>query len=223
MVRRTGARLVVTAAVLGALASAAGCGGDPGAGAPTPAAVSPSGSTVSDAEPAGGVAPTTAVLTDPPSTAPLASSPGDPGAADRCRAAAMAVTVVDDGNAAGHRYRRVVFTNTGAQPCTLTGYPGISFRDAADKPVGGPATREPVDAGTVTVAPGAEASSVLDERSADALPADACGDLVPVVALRVYLPDDTRPATVPTDGQACPSDVGQLSVRPVQAGRDSQS
>jgi hypothetical protein len=217
-----------TCALLGALAAvglmAGACSGAQQAAGPVPttAEPGPGGTTPSNAGPADGVSTTTAALAGPASTAPDAVVLGATEAPQRCRAGAVVVTVEDESSEAGHQHRRIVLTNTGPEPCTVSGYPGVLLRDASGRQLGVPAAREPLDAATVTLASGASASASLDQQSPGVFPAEACGVPVAVVSVQVIIPDETEPVVVPTQGEACPNPVDQLSVRPLQAGRDSQ-
>jgi hypothetical protein len=220
---RAGARRlpVVVAAIVVAAATACSSTETAGDGSPP---ISLTGSTPSDATPAGGTSAGTASLTGPPSTVPAAAPPTGAGVAAPCRASGLGVELAAESVAPGYRRWRLVLSAEGPEPCTITGYPGVSYLDAGGAPVGAPATREPAPVETVTLAPGATASALIDDRPSAAVAPGACGTPVAVTALRVYVPDDTEPVPVPVplSGDACPADVGQLSVRPVQAGRDSQ-
>jgi hypothetical protein len=84
--------------------------------------------------------------------------------------------------------------NAGSAPCSLYGYPGVSWVAGADgHQVGAAATRSPDPAGpklsTVILQPGALASAPLDIVDAAAFPKAACKP-VPVKGLRVYPPGE---------------------------------
>jgi hypothetical protein len=219
-------RAVLPAFLLSAamVLTAAACAGGPDSagGQPSTAEPGPGGTTPSDAGPADGAPTTTAAIDGPPSTAAnvavLGASEDPPG----CRSAGLAFEVVGESGEAGHQHRRVVLTNTGPQPCTVTGYPGVALLDATGRRLGVPASRESLPVATITLAGGASASASLDQQSPGVFPPEACGVPVAVAKVQVIAPDDTDPVSVPTYGEACPNDVDQLSVRPLQAGRDSQ-
>src|SRR3954447_12607968 len=86
------------------------------------------------------------------------ASPG--AAAASCTTSDLSIALGPAGHAAGSTYRPLVFTNKGSSPCTLTGYPGVSFAAPGTGKQGGPAaTRNshlPLHA--VSLAPGAHAS-----------------------------------------------------------------
>ena len=81
--------------------------------------------------------------------------------------------------------------NTGTSPCTLYGYPGVSWvRGASGLQTGAAATRQTDPNGTektVTLAPGALASAPLDIVDAAVIPPSECKP-VAVRGLRIYPP-----------------------------------
>jgi hypothetical protein len=84
--------------------------------------------------------------------------------------------------------------NIGSSPCTLYGYPGVSWVAGADgHQVGAAAARQPDPRGsaenTVTLAPGALASAPLDIVDAAVFSPSQCKP-VPVRGLRVYPPGE---------------------------------
>ena len=86
------------------------------------------------------VAPTTA----PPSTAtataviPTTSPTSEVGP---CTSGQLSATVGSGQGAAGTEIYQLVFTNAGSTPCTLQGYPGVSFVGANGVQLGSPASR----------------------------------------------------------------------------------
>jgi hypothetical protein len=84
--------------------------------------------------------------------------------------------------------------NTGSSPCTLYGYPGVSWVAGADgHQVGAAAKREANNGGgaekLVTLAPGALASAPIDIVDAAVIPTSQCKP-VPVRGLRIYPPGE---------------------------------
>jgi hypothetical protein len=206
--------VLLLALVPGALA--AGCrNGDGGAAGPDPV----EGSTPSDAGAASGSPTTDLHLTDPPSS-PSAGAPAEPAAANgACAPADLAVRVEEGGSAAGHRYRRIVFVNTGTRACTVSGFPAVTFAgaDGGHLPVG--VRRDPVAAGSVTLASGSAAAAVLDLRNPDL---SDCGPPVEATAVRITPPGSAEAVTVPLAASVCGGDAGQVSVGPMVADADSQ-
>jgi hypothetical protein len=91
--------------------------------------------------------------------------------------------------------------NTGASPCTVYGYPGVSWVAGSDgHQVGAAAQRQANNSGsaeqTVTLAPGALASAPLDIVDAAVIPPAECKP-VPVLGLRVYPPGETAALFLP--------------------------
>jgi hypothetical protein len=89
----------------------------------------------------------------------------------------------------------IQLVNTGSSPCTLHGYPGVSWVAGSDgHQVGAAAVRQPDPTGgpetTITLAPGALASAPLDIVDASVITPSQCKP-VPVTGLRVYPPGDT--------------------------------
>lgn len=124
--------------------------------------------------------------------------------------------------AAGHTYPYLVLTNTGTAPCTLTGYPGVSFvGDGNGTQLGAAAAREAggVPVVTLTLAPSASAHSQLSIATAANYDAATCRPKQ-ADGLRVYPPDQTQALFVATTAYtACQSTtVALLQVRPPQAG-----
>ncbi|MCM3330928.1 DUF4232 domain-containing protein [Kocuria palustris] len=109
------------------------------------------------------------------------------------------------------RYQ-LVLTNTGSQPCVLSGYPGVSYADAAGQPVGIPASRAPEAGAAVTVAPGQSASAGLQETEAGSY-GQVCNPHE-TSALVVYPPGSTEALSIAHSTQACGNPkIGQLQVK----------
>ncbi|MFC3298226.1 DUF4232 domain-containing protein [Arthrobacter agilis] len=148
------------------------------------------------AEPAEPVAPS-----GEPSPAPAVTVPAAGGGI--CTAAELTGSIEDQlgGGAAGSVYRTLVLTNASSQACTMAGYPGVSFVDAAGNQLGAPADRAEATAGSVTLAPGASATTTLRQTNAQNYGAE-CG-LTPAAGLRVYPPGATDSLILPQDIPAC--------------------
>jgi hypothetical protein len=119
-----------------------------------------------------------------------------------CTAADLsgAVTTEPGSGAAGSVYRTLTLTNTSGDACEMSGYPGVSYVDAAGTQLGAPADRgEPGDA--FTLEPGASATAVLKQVNAGNYGAD-CG-AVPAAGVRVYPPGATDSLVLPQETTAC--------------------
>lgn len=197
---------------LAAAAVLAGCGGSSSkagldAGTTTPPAEST----------------TTGAVTSPPaSTTTSSSAPVGPGA---CVTTNLAVSLGSPNGAAGSSYYPLHFVNKGSASCTMTGFPGVSFvAPGSGQQVGAAATRSQADTAVVTLAPGGQATAVVQiAQTGNFSPAD-CGPTA-VSGLRVYPPGNTAAAYVPFPGpqQECSKDLtstgsSQLIIRPVKAG-----
>jgi hypothetical protein len=124
--------------------------------------------------------------------------------------------------AAGSVYVNLVFKNTGGQPCTLTGYPGVSL-GAGDpvKQVGQPAARSPQATPIkLTLIPGAHAYAVLQVGNAQNWPSGTC-EPATTSYLRIYPPNNSSLLFVPYSSTGCRGDVVTLHVQAVQPGTGS--
>ncbi|KTR05297.1 DUF4232 domain-containing protein [Curtobacterium luteum] len=131
------------------------------------------------------------------------------------------LTTAVGGGSAGHQAYEIVFRNTGASPCTLQGWPGVSFVGKGDgTQLGAPATFDRSSAhGTVTIAAGSTAHATL--LLAEARNYEDCG-ITTADGFRVYPPGSKQSLFVDA-GQlelsACTaSGVEQLQVQAVQPG-----
>ena len=146
-------------------------------------------------------------------------------AASRCTVSHLSLKLGQPGHAAGSTYQPIVFTNTGAASCTLSGYPGVSYvAPSSGAQVGAAATRDQgVAPHTVTLAPGGHAASLLQLADYINYPASSCA-AKPVSGLRVYPPGSKSAAYIAFahTRKACSSNVQQLTVRAVIKGRSGQ-
>lgn len=210
-------RSVIAAQVLLCAMALAACGsaGQQTSGA-QPAGSSPAGPSTPAATPA-----------TPATSAPAGGGSASTGAASTACATAHLTVTVDvqqGGAAAGSAYYPVDFTNTGASPCTLFGYPGVSFVTHGGSQLGKAATRNGSrPAALVTLQPGGDAHAFVQVADAGNYNATDCQ---PVTAhlLRVYPPGQTAARSTTFTTQACsarlPAKLGsQLSVFPVQSGK----
>ncbi len=158
---------------------------------------------------------TVSATTQPSATPPSAA------AAPACATSALHVVVpaVTGNAAAGSTYYPIQFVNTSGSPCTLYGYPGVSFVTAAGgSQIGVPATRNPTaSAQLLTLSAGETAHAVLQVVEAQNYPASDC-DPVTAHWLKVYPPNQTAPAYVSFTAQTCSKPRTILSVETVQTG-----
>lgn len=125
---------------------------------------------------------------------------------------------------AGSVYVNLVFKNLGTHPCTLYGYPGVSFgrggpgTGAALTQVGAPADRDPaVPRQLITLAPRGYATATLRISDAGDYAASSC-DPAATTYLMVYPPNTTSRLYVPFKSTACAATgVVTLHVQAVRA------
>jgi hypothetical protein len=207
----TSARILIAmAAAAGAAGLLAGCGT-----ATTPAA-SPSTSAAATTTPATSPSAAAAQASSPAPT----PSPSSPGVA-ACATSALHVAVPSgSGNAAaGSSYYPIQFSNTSSSPCTLYGYPGVSFVGAVGgSQIGAPATRNSaLAAKLISLAPGQTVHATLQVVDAMNYPSGGCG-LVTAHWLKIYPPNQTAPLYVSFTAQTCSKPKTVLSVQTVQTG-----
>jgi Protein of unknown function (DUF4232) len=208
---RAARTLIAAAAIACSAALLAGCGSSS-----SPAAAPSAGPNRATTTPGSSVNPGGPDQTaNPTATAtPAAGAPA-------CATSALHVAVpAGAGNgAAGSSYYPVQFTNTSSSPCTLYGFPGVSFVTAAGgSQIGIPATRNPAFAARlVTLSPGQTVHAELQVAVAQNYPPADCG-LVTAHWLKVYPPNQTAPVYVSFTAQTCSKPKTILSVQTVQTG-----
>lgn len=216
----TASALALSAAALSgctAAATSAASGGSPAT------ATQPSGT----ATPPQGGSPTVAAGSGTPARQPGSGSESG-SRPDPCGGAQLTVKLTGGDAGMGHRGVVLLFTNDGSAPCTLTGYPGAAVTNSGGKVVvnasrslsgyeGGAASVT-----TVTLAPGGQASAVLEWL---AVPA---GGQSPTAANCPGLDGGrlliTPPNTTKASSFGAPQDLCQgLAVHPVVGGASGRS
>ena len=120
-----------------------------------------------------------------------------------CKAAGLtASTDATGGGAAGSVYMELVLTNSGAEPCLLRGFPGVSLTaDATGEPIGAAAVRDASSPVTdVVLAPGQAGAATLRYTQAGNYP--DCS-LTEAAGFRIYPPRDTASLFVADPRDAC--------------------
>ena len=212
MTPTTGAarKLITVAGIACCAAVVAACGSSAGQSA-SPAATT-------------GTAPASSAPSTPapsqPST-PSASTPPAPAGAAACASSGLQIAVpASKGDAAaGSSYFPVEFTNTSSSPCTLYGYPGVSFVSRiGGSQIGIPATENPtVPRKLITLAPGQTGHAELQVVDAANYPPASC-DKVTAHWLKIYPPNQTAPLYTSFTAQACSKSKTILTVQAVQPG-----
>ena len=165
---------------------------------PRPVATTTPAPTTIPAAPSIPVPPTTATTAVPrtPTTSP-ASTP-------ECATSQLRGALTNPSGAAGSVGYAIQFVNTTAAACSLTGYPGVSYRAGATRTlVGAPAQRDPLNSVvTVTLRPGQAADATLIEVDSHNYDPATC-QLTTVDGLWVYPPDQTAALFLSQSTQAC--------------------
>jgi hypothetical protein len=119
---------------------------------------------------------------------------------------------------AGATYQPIVFTNTASKPCSLFGYPGVSFVDAGGTQLGKPAAHATGAKQLVTLAGhGGTASALLKEPDPGVFSPSNCHQTT-ASRLKVYPPNQTVALLVSDPALICTTKAGRTSVRPVVPG-----
>jgi hypothetical protein len=181
---------------------------------PTPAASTPTASATAGFPAKEGLGWTGAAPSPTTAAAAVSGTPrchtGDLKVADRLDPA---------GGATMHHGEFLVFTNSSGHPCTLTGYPGVSFvAGDAGTQIGDAFSRGGGAKKTLTLAAGGTAHAPILLVSPEAYDAADCKP-VEVRGYRIYPPDETAAIFVNRPQKACSAKgkgVGQL--QPITGG-----
>ena len=204
-------RLALTIAALTCAAAVAGCASSGSSSQP-----GTSGSTAAASPTAQGTTPgssnTPAVATPSSSSAPA------------CPTSSLRVKPGVGQGYAGGVYVVIDFTNTGASPCTLFGYPGVSLvKGPPYTQIGLAAKRSTTTPKTlVTLAPGATANALLQIVDALNYPSATCGP-TKATALKIYPPNQTEPVYLPNTSSGCAKPVQIMYIGAVRPGSGSSS
>ncbi len=199
----------VVAASAGVLAlSACGSGGTTNAA---------SSSTPSSSEPTATTTVTTAT-SSPASTTPAAPPAAQPADNGLCKAGDVKLSLGQGDSGAGSTFRPLLIKNTSSKPCTIQGFPGVSYVAGADgHQVGKDAFREGTKGNAVKLNPGQTAAADIQFVNVHNFDPGTCQP-TPVKGLRIYLPQETASNFVPDEGTGCAGTKipgNQLSVKTV--------
>lgn len=176
---------------------------------------SPSGSA-----PDTSAAPSASSSSPAPAPQPVQPSAQAPKNDGLCKAGDVKLSIKDSDAAAGTVYRKLVITNASGHPCTVQGFPGISYVTGADgHQVGEAAYRDGAKGGPVQLAKGESAIAdvgFVNVRNYD----EAVCKPTETRGLRVYLPQETASNFVPVQGLGCAGKIpgNQLTVKTVHKG-----
>ncbi|MFB8311557.1 DUF4232 domain-containing protein [Streptomyces sp. NPDC055961] len=197
----------------------------PAASAPASAVSSPSATSAPSSavsSPSAAPAPTNSGSSSPsvtPSPSGSAPSAGASRPARECTTGRLSVALTSPEPAAGSIYATLVFTNKSSVPCTMTGYPGVSYVAQNGVQSGNAAVREPGTITTVTLQPGGRAKAQLRDANGISGYDPAQCKLSPAEGLRIYPPDQTAALFVPWKTEHCAGPtVHALTIGPVRPG-----
>ncbi|MFK0246799.1 DUF4232 domain-containing protein [Amycolatopsis azurea] len=158
------------------------------------------------------------------SPAPASQPPQTPAPAQKndglCKAGDVKLSVGGGDAAAGTVYRQLVITNTSGHPCTIQGFPGVSYVTGADgHQVGEAAYRDGEKGGPVQLANGQSAAADIGFVNVRNYDEAACKP-TETRGLRVYLPQETASNFVAVQGLGCAGKIpgNQLTVKTVHKG-----
>ncbi|NOJ60536.1 DUF4232 domain-containing protein [Arthrobacter sp. 260] len=221
---RTSSKAAALLAALSTIVLLAGCGtSDPTDQDTTTPAAEVSASAPATEEPteeqseAASPAPDTSTTpTGEPSGEPTASEPAEAGMCTAADLSAVVETPMGAGGA-GTVERTLILSNASDAECTMTGYPGVSYVDAAEAQVGAPADREPgVEVPTVVLEPGQSAIATLLQTNAQNY-GDEC-NLTDTTGVRIYPPGATDSLIALQESVGCTAeDIVLMTVGPMVA------
>lgn len=173
----------------------------PAASGPASSVIPPS-SPMSSAPSAASSAPSSSAASPAPSggAAPAEKPPADNGL---CKAGDVALSLGGGDAGAGSEYRSLLIKNTSGTPCTIQGFPGVSYVGGDNgAQIGQAAERDGSKGAPVKLAPGQTAAADLQFAQVRNFDPGICKP-TPVKGLRVYLPQETASKFVPLDGTGC--------------------
>ncbi|WLQ04720.1 DUF4232 domain-containing protein [Arthrobacter oryzae] len=145
-----------------------------------------------------------------PTSAPPSSQSAAPAGPSRCKAANLTVSQdATGGGAAGSVYSQLILTNSGAEPCLLRGFPGVSLTaDANGEPLGAPARQDGASpVADVLLAPGQAGAADMRYTQAGNYPDCATAQ---AAGYRVYPPEETASLFLAVPRTACTDDSIEL-------------
>jgi hypothetical protein len=136
---------------------------------------------------------------------PIAVAHADPVQVPRCASAQLTPSLGPPDGAAGTTFYPLILKNTGDAPCSMSGYPAVSFISGSDNHLVGVAASQDAESiiGVVVITPGQATSANLGIINAGNFPADC--NAVPVSGLQVNLPGESDPVIIGHADTACAS------------------
>lgn len=215
MVRVRISQVGLTAGVAAMAFALAACGGGSTNAGPAPSTTAPPSSAASES-------------TAPPS-APAATEHGTPPATQvdngLCKSGDLKLSFGQGDAAAGTTYRALVFTNVSDHPCTIQGFPGVSYVAGDDgHQVGKAATRIGTKGAAIRLNKGEVASASIGFVNVQNYDPVTCQPQ-PVRGLRIYPPQETASMFIDMSGTGCASQNipgDQLTVKTIVKGDNAQ-
>jgi hypothetical protein len=201
VVAALGAAAVV---VSGCSSSSSAGGGDTTPSTAPPVSVSPSASASATESPSKSPKPT-------PSFSSTVS------ASHRCLTKHLHLALGQGQGVAGGTVTPIVFTNVGKRPCTLFGYPGVSFLDATGAQVGADARHTGGEQATVTLGHNDTANAQLQVPDPGTFSPEDC-KATQAEELQVYPPGSFTALTIADPVMVCSTPAGAANVHPVAPG-----
>jgi hypothetical protein len=161
------------------------------------------------------------LLPEPPPAEPAPPAPPEPVAAEsaECKSPDLKVEVGQGEGTAGTVFRPLVFTNVSSKPCTIQGFPGVSYVTGDNgRQVGPAAVREGTKGAAITLAPGAKAQAPVGFTQVANYDPAVCRPTA-IRGLRIYPPHETASVFVPMEGTGCagnPPGGQQLRVKTIE-------
>lgn len=190
---------------------AAGCGGGSSGGTPVAAP-----STVPPVSHSASPTPTQSTVTAKP-TNTVTSTVTPTQTASPCLTSNLSLSVGQSQGAAGTFFSPVLLTNVGSHPCTLFGYPGVSFVDSSGAQLGLPASHDKGKARTVLLSPQGTAGALLRQPDPGVYPPSRCQPATSA-KLKVYPPGQRDPLLVNDARQICTTKTGRAGIGVTESG-----
>jgi Protein of unknown function (DUF4232) len=185
-------------------------------GSPLPTASSPSAAVSLSPSPT--PTHTRASVTASPSPTPTATVTVTlPTTAAPCSSSHLRLSLTSGQGTAGTTFQAVVLTNTGSRPCTLFGYPGVSFVNSGGSIIGKPSSRDGAVVRTVRLRVGGSASALSRQPDAGNFAPSACRPRT-ADRIQVFPPGQTVALFAPDAVQVCSTSTGRTGIGPMQPG-----
>ncbi|MTD56364.1 DUF4232 domain-containing protein [Amycolatopsis pithecellobii] len=224
MVRTRISQLGLAAGAAAVALTVVGCGTTNNAGPAAPTTPASSSAPTENQAPTDSLAPgsSVAVGTEPSATP---AAPAQPAGNGLCKAADLKLSFGAGDSGAGTSYRPLVFTNVGDGPCTIQGFPGVSYVGGADgHQVGKPAERVGDKGAPIKLNKGGTASVAIGFVNVQNYDTVTCQPQA-VRGLRIYPPQETASMFIELPGTGCanPNIPGdQLTVKTAVQGSNAQ-